>query len=342
MVTVRESDSDSPMSAPAAAPVASVRPTNWAIAGLVTALMLGMAALGLAFALKTVGFRRANDQLGAQPPEPLPEPRLLPPAEWPGLGYLPEDVRAAAGLRVADAAETAAGRALLAQLGPTATTMPLGLSQKDVDNLLLGASLHTLPPRMTAVIHGSVGGVTGSGRTVEQHGKTLDRLKLWPNGPEGVAWRADRRTLIVSLLPEDFDRVPAKPQAALPMAELIGRLDPAALAWLVATVDANNGAFALLAEHLPLAERDIWAKLDAVAVSIRSDGNALTLTAHIHSRDAAAGEAITKGIAESLAKAGISVERPAAAPEHFKDWRQLTATADGQRISAWLAGLRGR
>ncbi|HEX4591514.1 MAG TPA: hypothetical protein VH120_16375, partial [Gemmataceae bacterium] len=51
------------------------RPSNRAIAGLVIAVMLGMAALGLAFALQTVGVRRANDKLGAQPPEPVVESR---------------------------------------------------------------------------------------------------------------------------------------------------------------------------------------------------------------------------------------------------------------------------
>src|SRR5437016_847586 len=67
MVTVGDADT-SPSPAISAPPLAeSSRLTNRAIAGLVFAVMLGMAALGLAFALQTVGIRRANDMKGAKP-----------------------------------------------------------------------------------------------------------------------------------------------------------------------------------------------------------------------------------------------------------------------------------
>src|SRR5207237_10097202 len=59
--------SQSAPSGPAAGPP---RPTNRAVAAIVVAVMLGMATLGLAFALRTVEFRRANDVKGVQPPEP--------------------------------------------------------------------------------------------------------------------------------------------------------------------------------------------------------------------------------------------------------------------------------
>src|SRR5207302_615933 len=107
----------------------------------------------------------------------------------------------------------------------------------------------------------------------------------WPNGPEGAMWRADRHTLVAALLPEDFDHIPAKPRATGPLPELMNRLDPAALAWLVASVDANNGTLAFLAGRLPAGDRDAWSKLEALAVSVRDEGGKLSLIAHLRSEE---------------------------------------------------------
>src|SRR5436309_1659876 len=82
---------------------------------------------------------------GGQAPEPAGESRSVPPAEWPGLGYLPDDVQAVAGVRVAAALESAAGRALLGPLGLTPDAVnrsrPLSLAANEVDHLLFGASV---------------------------------------------------------------------------------------------------------------------------------------------------------------------------------------------------------
>jgi hypothetical protein len=316
-VTIGDVRSDPSAASLAPPPAEAPRVTNWMIAGLVVAVMLGMAALGLAFALQTVGVRRANDSKGAQPPEPAVEAVALAPSAWPGLGFLPAEVQIVAGVRVADALDSAAGRALLGPLGLTDAnkTTILGVTPSRVDHLVIGANVRTLPPRVMAVVHGSIGDAPGPGRTTEHHGKTLHRIKLWATGPEGAVWRADRRTLIAAQLPEDFDRVPAGPHSAIPHSELLDRLDPAALAWLVAKVDANNTALALVTPYLPPADRDAWTKLDALSVSLRADGSKLTLTMHLHGQDAA-GEAIAKVVAESFAKAGLAPERTAAADWH--------------------------
>jgi hypothetical protein len=82
--------------------------------------------------------------------------------------------------------------------------------------------------------------------------------------------------------------------------------------------------------------------LEAVAVSVAANGNTLSLTAHIRSKDTAAAEALTKAMAESMTKAGLSVERRAVSPDRPEDWRQFAATGHSQRFADWLAGLRRR
>jgi hypothetical protein len=307
--------------------------TNRTIAGIVVAVMLGMAGLGLAFALQTVGVRRANDTKGARPPEPAFEAAALAPAAWPGLGHLPDDVQVVAGIRVADALDSPAGRALLGALGlaDAKKTPILGVAPSHVDYLMFGASLRTLPPRVTTVVHGSIGDAPVPGRTTDQHGKTLHRVKLWASGPEGAIWRADRHTLIAALLPEDFDKVPAKPQAAAPLPELMERLDPATQAWLAATVDANNPAFGFATPFLPQADRDAWTKLDALVVCLRADGPKLTLTVQVRGKNVSAGEAIAMAVAASLTTAGLTAER-----KSDGDWQKLTTTADADKLTGWL------
>jgi hypothetical protein len=316
---------------------------------MVIAVMVGMAAVALAFALRTTGLRRANDSKGAQEPEHIAESRPVPPAEWPGLGYLPEDVQAVAGVRVAAALDSPAGRAALGSLGLSdgGQRNVLGVAPTDVEVVLFGASLRALPPRVTAVVHGrrSLDDRTrppAAVRITEQHGKSLVRGKLWPNGPDGAVWRPDEQTLVATLLPDDMDRVSAKPRPAGPLPDLLARLDPAALAWLAASVDENNAVLGLVAGFIPLppADREAWAKLQEIAVSVQADDTRLTLTLHVRGRDVAAGEAIAAAVAESLTKAGVTVERRAQSRERPEDWHQVTATADAEKIAAWLASLR--
>ena len=208
-----------------------------------------------------------------------------------------------AGIRVADALESPTGRTLLAAFGlaESKRTPIFGVAPSHVDCLIAGANLRTLPPWVTAIIHGSIGDSSNAGHTTDQHGKTLQRVKLWATGPEGAIWRADRHTLVAALLPEDFDRLPAKPQAA-PLPDLMARLDPAAFAWLVANVDANNPAIGMAMPFLPPADHDAWAKLQAVAASIRADGTKVTLTAQFRCLDESASKELATAITESLEK----------------------------------------
>ena len=67
----------------------------------------------------------------------------------------------------------------------------------------------------------------------------LDHVGVVLHDEDGVA--------LISKLPEDFDRIAAKPRAA-PLPDLMQRLDPEALVWLVASVEADNAAVGLAAE----------------------------------------------------------------------------------------------
>jgi hypothetical protein len=336
-------------------PPLTSRPSNRAVAQVVVGVMLFLAGITLIYALRTTELRRANDFKGAKEPEPPAEVRPAPPAEWTGLGYLPDDTHAVAGIRLAPAWESEAGRALLAQLGFAPDTSGrgpiLGLTPGEVDQLLLRVSLIALPPQITAVIRtrqpldaGRVRGAIPGARSVEHQGKALIQGKLWPGGLEGVVWQPDGRTLIAAQLPEDFNMVPAVPQPDIhrftaPLPELLTRrLDPAAQVWLAAFNEPNNAALDFVTGLLPLppAERDAWSRLAALAVSVRADGPKLVLTVALRGREAASSDALADAVAKSLGAAGVAAERAADG-----DWRRLTAAADAAALAKWLGSLRG-
>jgi hypothetical protein len=308
------------------------RPTNRAIAGLVIAVMLGMAALGLRFALQTVAFRRAQDSKHEVAPGKVEESRPMRPAEWPGLGFLPDDVQAIAGIRVADALQSAAGKALLAHFNLADAKPILGIVPKDIDHLTVGAKLRTLPPRVTAIIHGTVGSAKLSSHNMQKRNdKMLEHGWLRPDGLRVETWRADGKTMVVALLPEDFDHVPETPRSAVPLSDFMERLDPAALAWLVASSDTNDAAIASLTPLLPITDREPWIKLQSLVVSLGVDGPRLTLTAQIRGRDPEVGEAIAKAVAESLRKGGVAASVAVAA-----EWNTVTCSAEAQQVADWF------
>src|SRR4051794_1898500 len=83
-------------------PAPRPRRTNPPLALGLLALMVFMASIALAYPLKPVAFRRANDVKNREP-EFAPPATDVPPADLPGVGYLPDDVQLIAGVRVAAA-----------------------------------------------------------------------------------------------------------------------------------------------------------------------------------------------------------------------------------------------
>jgi hypothetical protein len=335
-------------------PPAEQRPSNWAVARWIVAGMLLLATLTLVYALATTPWRRANDTKGAVEPGPVAELPPLPPAQWPGLGYLPDDTHAVAGVRLAAALESDAGRALLAQLNLTpdaGRSQMLGLTPSDVEHLLLAASLHALPPRLTAVVRTrrtldaeQVRAALQAGRPTDHNGKPLSHGKLWPGGPEGTVWFPDRHTLVAALLPDAFDKIPATPQPDLsrfpaPLPELLRQhVEPEALVWLVAETEPNNPTLAFLTGllSLPPAERNAWDKLESLAIGVRAEGSKLALSLWLRGRDEPATAALADALERSLGAAGVVAERAKAG-----DGMRLTATADAAKLAGWVGQMRG-
>jgi len=329
-----------------------MRITNRAIAGMVLAVMVGMGAFALGYALKTQAFRRAQDSKGAVPPEADPDMTAVPPHEWPGLGFLSADSQVIAGVRLASAMESAVGRALLGALNLAGDAESqfriLGLAPREVDHLLMSASLRAIPPRVMAVAHDyqridldRVRQHIAASKDVEHGGKRLIAGRLWTNGLEGLVWRVDQHFLVGTLLAEDFDKVSSNLQDNRPTIANIpaDRFDRDSLAWLAANVEANNSTIELLSSFLPLppAEQKTWQQLESLAVSVRAGGDKLHLTIHLRGRDASASATIGNSLADWMAKAGMNVERSADG-----DWQRLTATMDAQQLAKWLGSLRGK
>jgi hypothetical protein len=319
------------------------RPSNRAVGRIIVGVMLFMATVALVFALRTTEQRRANGYKSAKEPaaETAAEMGSLPPAEWPGLGYLPADMQALAGLHVARALESAAGRTLLGELFVTdpGKARILGQTPADIDRIMIGANHRTFPPQVIGVIRTGPAmdsewtrQAMAANRTMDQHGKTLLRGRLWATGPDGAIWFADRHTLVAAVLPEDFDRIPATPQASSPLRDLLGRVDPAALAWIVASGEAINAALRYAGVPPPA---DPGNEPDALVMSLRADGMILTLQGQFHCRNATDEQGLAR-LMESMRNAGLTVERTASG-----EWQTLTVTADAEKLAKWLARRRG-
>ncbi len=338
---------------PSPHPAPEQRPSNRAIARIIVSSMLLMAAVTLVYALRTTEQRRANDFKTESRPATVPSP--TPPAEWSALGYLPDDVQALAGIRLAAALDTEAGRALLAPLGLSANANrnpPLGVKPEDIEQLLFGATLKALPPRITTVIRTlapvdrpRIREATHAERTTDRNGKTLTRGRLWNGGPEGTLWFADERTLVAAVLEEDIDKLPRTPKPgadrfAPPLPDLLTQHVPTdALLWLVAHAAPDNATLPVLLEFLglPQAEHDTWSRLDSLALGVRAEGNQVTLTAWLRGRDSSATNALADAIERSLKSAEVAVERAKSG-----EGLRLTATADAAALAKWLGQLHGK
>ena len=122
--------------------------TNRQIAFMILAVMVLMASIALAFALRTTQFRRANDNKGQESSRATPQAAVRP-ADWAGLGYIPDDVHALLGIDVARLGKSAVGQALMQRLN-VGNDVLIGQS---VDRLLVGLNWKELLPRVTAVVY---------------------------------------------------------------------------------------------------------------------------------------------------------------------------------------------
>lgn len=328
------------------------RLTNRAIAAVILAVMVGVGAFALAFAIKTQPFRRAQDSKAEVPPESDPVAASRPPHEWPGLGYLPTDCQAIAGIRMIDAAESPVGRALLSALGLSAEAVSqirvLGLSPREIDHFVIGANLRALPPRVMAVAHdyqridlGRVRQGIAATKDIEHGGKPLIAGRLWSNGLEGLVWKPDQHFLVGAILPDEFDQASSAPGA---LQESIAgipadRFDAKALAWLAISTEDKNPTMELLTRFLPLPpeEQKTWQQLESLAMSVREDGDKLVMTIQIRGRDVVSSDSIAHSLANSMTKAGIEPKRSS-----DDGWQKLVATMTTDQIAKWVSMLKAK
>jgi hypothetical protein len=320
----------------------------------VLGLMMFMAAVGLGYALKTVEFRRSNDvknKDAGDTPAPIAEGS---PADLAGVGYLPDDVQLIAGVRLAAARQSQAARTMLGRFGlsPDGDGRVFGFRADDVDHVILGASLKALPPRLTLVLRGrrpidadAVRTALPAGRAVDHGDKTLYEARP-ANGPQGLVWFADDRTVVGGLVKEHFDKLPPQRNPSpgrfqIPLPELLrNRLDPAALVWAVLHIEPDDATAGALIGLLPLPadERAACADLRDLTVSLRADGPRVALAVQARGRDAAAADRFDDVVEKSLGAAGVVLSER----KKDGDWLRLAADLDGEALGKWSGRWQGR
>src|SRR5262245_26363573 len=332
--------------APAEAP--PVPPTGWSnrqIGLAVLGLMFFAAAVGLGYALKTVEWRRSHDK----PEEERAPVSIVHPADLHGVGLLPDDVQAIAGVRVSAARASEPARTVLAALSVSMEDggRVLGVPADDVDHLIVAASLKALPPQVTVVLRArrpvdaeSVRTALHAGRSSEHNGKTLYEVKLRPKGPDGLVWIADDRTIVGGLVREHFDRLPpgrnpSIDRFAAPLRVLLrDRIEANALAWAAVHVEPDDPTQDLVVGLLPIAaEQQAALKgLRNLAISLWGEGSDLRLAAHVRGRDAAANDKIGDAVERWLDSIGVILNERSS----DRGWVRMTAKEDAKAVSKWL------
>jgi hypothetical protein len=251
---------------PAAAsppPVLPSRRTNRLVAAMVLAVMLLMAGVGLTFMLLTQEQRRAQDtmrpprrpgrQLGV--PDENPVVATISPDKLPALGYLPSGVNFLLGVRIPELLASPVGVQVLRdplKIGDwnyRLDSMPgwLGLRLEDIDHFVFAARIDDalLPPFYlvfrTAQPYDAeamrqrlkaVGVPSGSQKKLYSFRSAKSDLPLY-------AWFADEQTILVALLKEQLEALPAQPAEDLEQLPeevrmvLKQRREPVAPAWIV-------------------------------------------------------------------------------------------------------------
>jgi hypothetical protein len=222
-------------------------------ARVVLAIMAGMAAMTLVFALMTNQWRRDHDfKYKSNTPVHLAEE----PSRLAGLGWLPKGCNVAVAVHVAQLMEDDAGLALLreprpALLGQLLTPLAAtGLTLAHVDHIIAGSELKDLSFRVTTVI------VTRKPydaaqlkQAVEQHKVKAATYRNCPlyhftERPGTKLWCADARVLVYTSLPtEDMERIagtvkdPADRLTPIARDALTARLDKQSRIWAVGDLE---------------------------------------------------------------------------------------------------------
>jgi hypothetical protein len=322
------------------------RPSNRQLGLIVLASMATMAAIGLVFALMTTEQRRANDNKNVETSRP-PGPINVAPTELAGLGFIPGDVDALAGVDLDRMRESDSGRELLRRV----ELLPEAMLTPAVSHIVVGGSFREFPPRLTMVLRSPSSAdcaqvrsaLTTDGTQVRGE-RRLSKARLLRRAPI-ESWLADAGplTLIGSQLPADFDAVPTAPQSGTRRFArlerlLVERLPRNAAMWFVAEVEPSNTVLPFLVKMLPWpkAEVAVWERLRGVVVAIRPVGTDFDATLDVKGSDASATAALGDSAERAVGAAGVMVQR-----RNEGDWQRLSARIDGPTLQRWLGAGRG-
>ena len=295
------------------------------------------------------------------------------PSQWPGLGYLPADTDIVAGFEVGQMLSDAHGRdlldTLLAVLNLHETDLEswTGIKIDDLDYALFGAKIQDrVLPRMTLVVEtrrdydqAKLQSKLKVGRRTERDGRTLFRFRPSETSLEATVWFAGERTLVFSLIPEDFAEVPVKPSApsqALAPA-LIGLLQPmtdATHVWLIGQARNWGRLLAgLSTDPLPIPTLNLRDETRQLLPKVRQFAfwatvdDLVNLELAIGLEDRAAARRLERLIHDKEAEWQGDAEKPAQLKVHFQleakeEWLKGSTRMSTNALREVLAGLTTR
>jgi hypothetical protein len=336
--------------------------SNLTLAAFVLANMALVAAAGLTLALRTQAERRAHDAglpRGRRPSRGRPEPPVqgvpappeaVAPDRLAALGYLAPDTSVVLGVHLAELLADDTGRRLLndpIKVGATefrlgAVEKWTGLRPEEVDHVVLGVKADDpFPPRLNVVV-----------RTRQPYdaAKVREALKArragggkkelyrfdGPGGVPLVLWCADERTLVLGLLANHLEPVPAEPRddlgALVPELRpvLRERMRPAGPVWAAGHArDWANTAAAPLLERLGKDDRARVRSVQTFGVWLQP-GREVTVNAVFRCSDAAA----ARGLEEYVrSRWGKGTDLKAVADE---EWLTLQLRTDPAAVAKAL------
>lgn len=226
-------------------------------------------------------------------------------AESPALGYLPDDTNLIAAVNV-EAADDArkerkagaepdiADRLFFANNAALPMAQFTGLQRTDVEEIMLGLRVDTnLIPKVRLIVRTRTSYDAeqlrerlGSFRSKQEGTKKVDSIRPKGLPLEAVLWCATERTFVVTLTPEDMDKVPNEP------AKNVERLSPqlvdllryrgekGTFFWLVGHADnwepTGLGLLIKTTKKVTADERAKLFKIQTFAVAMRVDSGAVT------------------------------------------------------------------
>jgi hypothetical protein len=223
-------------------------------------------------------------------------------AESPALGYLPDDTNLIMAMNVAAADEARRERKADKEpdivdrlcFSPNAM-LPVerwtGLTRGDVEEIVVGLKVDAnLIPKVRLIVRtrssynaASVRERLGSFRSKQDGSKQIDLIR--PNGlpVEAVLWCATERTFVVTITPEDMQRVPDEPaknveRLAAPLVDLMRyRTEKGTYFWLMGhSEDWEKTSLKIFLNKWTVEERKKLFRVRTFAAAMRVDGGVVT------------------------------------------------------------------